>query len=142
VLLKRYVFSVAAGLAVALGAAGGVLAGNSARSHPPAPHRRLHPAPPRLSRAATGHHALDLRADGEAVGSLRAGCSAARRHERGFVILDFGKPAFKRHGYRTITEMCDCGLRPTAAHRVLADALDEQGVGHVSLPVGGTNIVG
>lgn len=30
------------------------------------------------------------------------GCSAARRHERGIVILDFGKPAFKRHGYGTI----------------------------------------
>ena len=37
---------------------------------------------------------------------------------------------------------CNCGLRPTAAHRVLAQALDAQGVGHVQLPVGGTNIVG
>jgi hypothetical protein len=37
---------------------------------------------------------------------------------------------------------CDCGLRPTAAHDALADALDAQGVGHVPLPVGGTNIVG
>ncbi len=29
------------------------------------------------------------------------GCSAARRHETGIVILDFGKPAFKHHGYGT-----------------------------------------
>jgi hypothetical protein len=37
---------------------------------------------------------------------------------------------------------CSCGLRPTAAHRVLAEALDAEGVDHVRLPVGGTNIVG
>ncbi len=30
------------------------------------------------------------------------GCSAARRHDRGVVVLDFGKPAFKHHGYGTI----------------------------------------
>jgi hypothetical protein len=30
------------------------------------------------------------------------GCSAAHRHESGVVILDFGKPSFKRHGYGTI----------------------------------------
>jgi hypothetical protein len=30
------------------------------------------------------------------------GCSAALRHENGIVILDFGKPAFARHGYGTI----------------------------------------
>jgi hypothetical protein len=30
------------------------------------------------------------------------GCSAGRRHETGVVILDFGKPAFKRHGYGTL----------------------------------------
>jgi hypothetical protein len=30
------------------------------------------------------------------------GCSAARRHERGVVVLDFGKPAFKHHGYGVI----------------------------------------
>jgi len=40
------------------------------------------------------------------------------------------------------TPSCNCGLRPLAAHRVLADALAEQGVGHVPLPAGGTNIVG
>ena len=40
------------------------------------------------------------------------------------------------------TPSCGCGLRPPAAHRVLAEALDAQGVGHMSLPTGGTNIVG
>jgi hypothetical protein len=40
------------------------------------------------------------------------------------------------------TESCDCGLRPTAAHEALANALDAQGVGQVQLPNGGTNIVG
>ena len=40
------------------------------------------------------------------------------------------------------TASCDCGLRPTAAHAALASALDAEGVGHVPLPLGGTNIVG
>jgi hypothetical protein len=40
------------------------------------------------------------------------------------------------------TSSCNCGLRPPAAHRVLAEALDAEGVGHVMLPDGGTNIVG
>ncbi len=30
------------------------------------------------------------------------GCSAARRHESGVVVLDFGKPAFEHGGYGTI----------------------------------------
>ncbi|MFL5959082.1 MAG: hypothetical protein ACJ75G_02285 [Gaiellaceae bacterium] len=30
------------------------------------------------------------------------GCSAARRHENGVVVLDFGKPAFEKGGYGTI----------------------------------------
>ena len=37
---------------------------------------------------------------------------------------------------------CNCGLRPLAAHRVLARALGAQGMSHVPLPVGGTNIIG
>jgi hypothetical protein len=40
------------------------------------------------------------------------------------------------------TPDCDCGLRPSAARRVLASALDAQGVDHVDLPSGGTNIIG
>jgi hypothetical protein len=38
------------------------------------------------------------------------------------------------------TSSCNCGLRPSAAHRVLARALVSEGVGHFVLPVGGTNI--
>jgi len=37
---------------------------------------------------------------------------------------------------------CHCGYRPHAAHRVLAHALASQGVGHLALPRGGTNIAG
>jgi hypothetical protein len=37
---------------------------------------------------------------------------------------------------------CGCGLRPPAAHRVLARELDAQGVGDIPLPQGGTNIIG
>jgi hypothetical protein len=40
------------------------------------------------------------------------------------------------------TSSCDCGLSPTEAHDALATALDAEGVGHVPLPEGGTNIVG
>ena len=40
------------------------------------------------------------------------------------------------------TASCNCGFRPPAAHRVLAQALDSLGVRHVELPAGGTNIVG
>jgi hypothetical protein len=40
------------------------------------------------------------------------------------------------------TSSCDCGLRPPEAHAALAHALDDQGIGEVPLPVGGTNIVG
>jgi hypothetical protein len=40
------------------------------------------------------------------------------------------------------TSSCDCGLRPTEAHDALVTALDAEGVGHVPLPDGGTNIVG
>jgi hypothetical protein len=40
------------------------------------------------------------------------------------------------------TPSCDCGLGPTAAHDALANALDAAGIGHLPLPVGGTNIVG
>ena len=40
------------------------------------------------------------------------------------------------------TASCHCGLRPLAAHHALAHALGAQGIGHVPLPLGGTNIVG
>jgi hypothetical protein len=41
-----------------------------------------------------------------------------------------------------VTPSCGCGLRPSAAHRVLANALDSAGVDDVLLPRGGTNIAG
>jgi hypothetical protein len=149
VLLKRYAFSVAAALAVALGAAGGVLAGNFAKSHRPKAQPPVHvaalPTPsfmPRLARSprtwmealrAFPHkrapqpqkrparpravpHAAPARSVERQHGTTLSiyeqtakpwvltaqGCSAAHRHERGIVILDFGKPAFKRHGYGTL----------------------------------------
>ncbi|HEU5243132.1 MAG TPA: hypothetical protein VFU33_01920 [Gaiellaceae bacterium] len=40
------------------------------------------------------------------------------------------------------TSSCNCGLRPTEAHRALANALGSVGIGQVPLPVGGTNIIG
>ena len=39
------------------------------------------------------------------------------------------------------TATCDCGLRPTEAHAALEEALGEEGIGHVPLPDGGTNII-
>jgi hypothetical protein len=40
------------------------------------------------------------------------------------------------------TSGCDCGLRPSAAHRVLARALQSEGLDDAVLPAGGTNIAG
>ncbi len=40
------------------------------------------------------------------------------------------------------TASCDCGLRPAAAHDVLAQALDSAGLDQVAVPPAGTNIVG
>jgi hypothetical protein len=40
------------------------------------------------------------------------------------------------------TSSCNCGLRLPAAHQALAQALGAQGIGHVPLPLGGTNIIG
>ena len=40
------------------------------------------------------------------------------------------------------TASCNCGLRPGAAHDLLARALDAEGIDETSLPPGGTNIVG
>jgi hypothetical protein len=40
------------------------------------------------------------------------------------------------------TASCNCGLRPSAAHRALAQALDSEGVAGSALPLGGTNIAG
>ena len=40
------------------------------------------------------------------------------------------------------TRSCNCGLRPHAAHRVFAHALEAHGIGHALLPGRGTNIIG
>jgi hypothetical protein len=37
---------------------------------------------------------------------------------------------------------CSCGLRPNAARNVLAQALDSAGVDGVTVPAGGTNMIG
>jgi hypothetical protein len=124
--LKRYVFFVAAALSFALGAAGSVLAhpAKGRDRHPShtssgtslvptlalAPHLRSakpqhRHAPKRQPRPA--HHTrattVSIYEHTTKPWILRAqGCSAARRHESGVVVLDFGKPSFHRHGYGTI----------------------------------------
>jgi len=136
-------FSVAAALSFALGAAGGVLA-QPAKGHDQspshmqstpslipslalAPHPRewlkalraiprhqepphRHSAKPRHRQAPQPQPRRPLRATTLSIYEhttkpwiLREqGCSAARRHESGVVVLDFGKPAFARHAYGTI----------------------------------------
>ena len=128
--MKRYAFSVVAAFSATLAGAGAALAlshpGHSARSlvpnFAPHPHARLivsheshgkgaqrkstrRPAPHRQPREL--HH---LRGTTSSIYERTAkpwvlagqGCDAARRHETGVVILDFGKPAHKHHGYGTI----------------------------------------
>jgi len=156
--LKRYFLSLAAALAVALVAAGGVLAkSHPAKSHKAsapaaagghslipsfAPHPRAwlhaltklprharptHKATP-ANRPAAKRQTSKPKANPKAKPerqprpqhSLRAttasiyeqsvqpkvlahqGCYAARRHENGVAILDFGKPAFEHGGYGTL----------------------------------------
>jgi hypothetical protein len=150
--LKRYVFPLAAAVSVALGAAGGALAGAkpAKHDHSPAhvhaqsqllpatslvprfaPHPSVwlktlqkfprnpkpsHPAPkpahvpkpkpkPASAQPVERHRATTLSIYERTTKPWilgAQGCSAARRHETGIVILDFGKPAAKHHGYGTI----------------------------------------
>jgi hypothetical protein len=144
--LKRYVFPVAAALSVALGAAGGALAGaKPATSHPAKAHahvttslvpsvsteprawlkdavektrtaRKVKTARSQPKQAPRKPKPVHLRSVERKRGTTLSiyeqtarpwfltaqGCSAGRRHERGVVILDFGKPSFKHHGYGTI----------------------------------------
>jgi hypothetical protein len=139
VLLKRYVFPVAAAVSVALGAAGGALAGaKPAKPHPAPAHAhapshvlpatslvpRFAPQPgdwlktlqkfPRDPKPASRRPVRVRPVERRRATTLSIyeqttkpwilgaqGCSAARRHETGIVVLDFGKPAFKHHGYGT-----------------------------------------
>jgi len=83
------------------------------RPHPRSPRPHRHPAKPRHRQASKRQPRPQHRLKATTLSiyehttkprMLRAqGCSAARRHENGIVILDFGKPAFGRHGgYGTI----------------------------------------
>jgi hypothetical protein len=131
--LKRYIFPVAAAVSVALGAAGGALAGARPAHAHVRPHvelatslvPRFAPPPsawlgtlqkfPRNPKPSHRQH-VHVRAVQERRATTLSiyerttkpwilgaqGCSAARRHETGIVVLDFGKPAFKHHGYGVI----------------------------------------
>jgi len=175
--LKRYVFSVAAALSFALGAAGGVLAQPAKAPHENPSHANsgpslipalaLAPHPRELLKAlgphsrkpkqphqapARPHHRQAAKRQPQPREGLRAttlsiyehttrprtlrehGCSAARTHENGAVILDFGKPSFARHGYGTILFSGRFALN----HRITA-AMVGYARGYVScLPKGST----
>ncbi len=120
--MKRYVFSVATALAVALAAAGGGEAGSSLipdfaphsatwlqalrefplnpkpakPAHRQAVSKRRSPLAQRITTLSIYEHTAKPWILAE------QGCSAARRHESGVVVLDFGKPAFEKGGYGTI----------------------------------------
>jgi hypothetical protein len=131
--LKRYIFPLAAAVSVALGAAGGALAGAKPAHVHVRPHvevatslvPRFAPHPntwlrtlqkfPRNPKPSHRQHVHVRSAEQRRATTLSIyerttkpwilgaqGCSAARRHETGIVVLDFGKPAFKHHGYGTI----------------------------------------
>jgi len=112
--LKRYVLSLAAVLAVALVAAGSALADRSLIPDLAADpsvwltllqESPLNPSPPQPSGAdeARAGTTLSIYEHTAKPWILSAqGCSAAKRQETGVVVLDFGKPAFRRHGYGTI----------------------------------------
>jgi hypothetical protein len=127
VFLKRYVVSLAAALAVALAAAGGVQAkphhqgGHSlvpsfaplealrAFARDPALPHKAEPADERAAkrqphpRHRPGSTTLSIYEHTAHPWVLAAqGCSAARRQENGVVVLDFGKPAYERGGYGTV----------------------------------------
>jgi hypothetical protein len=122
----KYSFSLAAALVATLALAGVAVAG----SHPhggllprlePRPRAWLslldnHPRhPKRVDREAARRTHIAQRARRQRGTTLsfyeqsvkprylaEQGCLAARRHDRGVVILDFGKPAYKHHSYGTI----------------------------------------
>lgn len=125
--MKRCVLLLAAALAIALGAAGGAFAKGPAvilrtsGSLLPgfAPHPRawvqalrefpLNPTPPHRPPAGgispPRPHATTVSIyehTAKPSHLTKQGCLAASRHDTGVVVLDFGKPAFRRHGYGTI----------------------------------------
>ena len=113
--MKRYFLAVAAALAVALAVAGGALAANhpSAGSGPSlipnlAPQsdawlNALSVLPANPAPSSTQPTTVSIYEQSAQPWILAAqGCSAAKRHESGIVILDFGRPAFERGGYGTL----------------------------------------
>lgn len=80
-----------------LRAFGGVPHGHKVRRH--RQHRQRQPEP-RHHRLGTTLSIYERTAKPWIL--RKQGCSAARRHESGVVVLDFGKPSFSHHGYGTI----------------------------------------
>jgi len=123
--LKRYVFSVLTALAATLAGAGAALALNhpshgqgrpksllpslspnprawlASKHQVPRKHAALHTQPRELHRLRGTTSSIYERTAKPWI-LARQGCVAAQRHETGVVILDFGKPAHKHHGYGTI----------------------------------------
>jgi hypothetical protein len=68
-----------------------------ARSHGKTPQRQPRPEhPAKTTTLSIYEHSVRPRILSE------QGCAAARRHENGIVVLDFGKPAYEHGGYGTI----------------------------------------
>ena len=70
-------------------------------SHPKAPKGKAPKRQPRPAQRLRGTTSIYEQTTKPWV-LAEQGCSAAQRHETGVVVLDFGKPAFHRHGYGTI----------------------------------------
>ena len=115
--MKRSVLSVAAALLVALAAAGAALAARSQslmpdlaprsafwaqalREFPRNPKPPHQPSRPHQTRYGLTLSIYERKAKPWILSAQ--GCAAARRQESGVVVLDFGKPAFRHHGYGTI----------------------------------------
>jgi hypothetical protein len=123
--LKKYVFSVAAALVVALSVAGGALAAPGdgrvhslipsfvprpdawlealVRSQQPAPAAKPAPTQQPAPQPQLKTTTLSIYEHSAQPWILAdQGCSAAHRHETGIVVLDFGKPAYHHGGFGTI----------------------------------------
>ncbi len=116
--MKGSLLSLAAALAVALALAGGAQGGRSLipefAPHPATWLQVLReyrlPATPAHTVSKEEQPPLTVRVTTLSIYEhtvkpwllAAQGCSAARRHERGIVVLDFGKPAYRRGGYGTI----------------------------------------
>ena len=103
--------------------------GTKPQAPKPKPEAQAARAAPSAASPA-GDDALDLRAQRAAVDPRRArAASAARRHESGIVVLDFGKPAFQHGGYGTLLFS-----GRFAPNRKITNAMLGYARGYVSLP--------